>query len=177
MKGVHNPPDCDPAALPCPWPSWSCCCADPGTRPPSDKQGRTWVELWHECIISCKNDNSSLENCHRNLVLLAQILHEPQILRSSWRTTVTYSTVVISTRAPHALSSSISPQVLSAQVQRRRTFHIQSSVQTAMWENGVADTCIVKAKSGKWEEIWAFFTWRGIIQCSDTFCISVSIYK
>lgn len=62
---------------------------------------------------------------------------------------VTYSRVVVSTCGPHALVSSLSPQVLTAQVQRRRAFHLQSSIQVAMGEHGVADTYTAEERSRK----------------------------
>lgn len=83
--------------------------------------------------------------------------------RSHLIVTATYSGVVINTCGPHAFISSFSPQVLTPQVQRRGAFHVQSSIQAAVGEHGVADTYIVKERSRKWKEMWACFTHRGII--------------
>ncbi len=83
---------------------------------------------------------------------------------SHWIVTVTYSRAVVSTRGPHALIHCVSPQVFTAQVQRRRrTLHVQSSIQAAMGEDGVADTYTTKERSRKWKEMWACFTHKRII--------------
>ena len=61
----------------------------------------------------------------------------------------TYGRVVVSACGPHALIISIAPHVLSAQVQRRRAFHVHSSIQVAVGEDGVADTFRAKDRSRK----------------------------
>lgn len=53
--------------------------------------------------------------------------------------TDTHSRVVVYSCGPHGLISSVCPQVFAAQTQRRRAFHVQSSVQVAVGEHGVAD--------------------------------------
>lgn len=73
-------------------------------------------------------------------------------LQSERAAAATYSWAVVVVHT-YGLISSISPQDLAAQVQRRRTLHVQSAA--AVGQHRVTDTCTVKQSDRKWNEMWA----------------------
>lgn len=56
---------------------------------------------------------------------------------------------MVRTCGPYGLINRVPPLVFTAQAQRRRAFHVQSPIQAAMGEHGVADTYAAKERSRK----------------------------